>query len=195
MKITTLAVSLFAALFFVGTVNANPAPSVSSYSRGAGIANVSVRGQYHGYHARPRTSIGISFYGGGSRFSYRSEPYYGAPHPYYSYYCPPVYSGPIYVPPPVVYMPPPVVYPPSAVYPPPVRNQGRAYSSAGDDAFVRGNDVARAQDALQQLGYYKGGIDGLYGPGTRAAVRAFQVDRGLSVSGRVDTETMEALGF
>jgi len=92
-------------------------------------------------------------------------------------------------------MPPPVVYPPSTVYPPPVRNQGRAYSSSGDEAFVRGNDVARAQDALQQLGYYKGGIDGLYGPGTRAAVRAFQVDRGLSVSGRVDTETMEALGF
>lgn len=41
----------------------------------------------------------------------------------------------------------------------------------------------RAQTALVRLGYDTRGIDGIFGPGTRGAIRNWQEDRGLAVTG------------
>ena len=134
-----------------------------------------------GYSARPRTSIGISFYQG---FGPRPSPYY-YPAPAYPYCAPyaPVYSSPVYVPPPVVYQQAPVYYGT------PVPNRYASQVSVGDEQLMQ------AQGALRRLGYYKGNIDGLSGPAMRAAVRAYQVDRGLPVTGRLDEDTFQSLGL
>ena len=51
------------------------------------------------------------------------------------------------------------------------------------------------QQKLKDLGYYKGGVDGIYGPLTREAVTNFQRDYGLSVDGIIGPETLGALGI
>jgi peptidoglycan hydrolase-like protein with peptidoglycan-binding domain len=43
-------------------------------------------------------------------------------------------------------------------------------------------------------GYYRGRVDGKYGRQMAFALRAFQSGAGLSPTGRLDTETLEALG-
>lgn len=57
-----------------------------------------------------------------------------------------------------------------------------------------GAAVRFLQRLLQQAGYYKGTIDGKYDARTRRAVRNFQRDKGLNVTGRMDIETWEAMG-
>ena len=56
------------------------------------------------------------------------------------------------------------------------------------------NDVTVAvQQALNQLGYYHGPVDGVVGPQTETAIRWFQsVDR-LPVTGQIDSATLRAL--
>ncbi|MBY3329010.1 peptidoglycan-binding protein [Rhizobium laguerreae] len=54
-------------------------------------------------------------------------------------------------------------------------------------------EIMAVQTALAELGYRVGAIDGVFGPATKAAVRAFQFTSGLRVSGDVDTVTIEAL--
>ncbi len=49
------------------------------------------------------------------------------------------------------------------------------------------------QTSLQAAGYYDGAIDGMYGPGTVAAVEALQSDEDLPVTGYVDRATAAAL--
>lgn len=51
------------------------------------------------------------------------------------------------------------------------------------------------QIALARRGYEVGVIDGIIGPRTRAALRAFQATRGLPVTGVVDYPTMRLLGL
>ncbi len=41
----------------------------------------------------------------------------------------------------------------------------------------------RVQEALARLGYYAGEIDGLFGPETRAAIRRFQHEIGVEMTG------------
>lgn len=53
--------------------------------------------------------------------------------------------------------------------------------------------VKRTQKQLSRLGYYEGAIDGDYGPGTSAAVRAFQRDAGIKVDGVYGSQTKSAL--
>jgi hypothetical protein len=62
-------------------------------------------------------------------------------------------------------------------------------SSYSDDLAV---DVQRQ---LRRRGYYYGEIDGDVGPGTRSAIRAYQYDRGLPPSGRIDRSLVRALGL
>jgi hypothetical protein len=57
----------------------------------------------------------------------------------------------------------------------------------------RGQQVAEVQAMLQQLGYYDEVADGVYGRGTREAVRQFQTDVGLTVDGQVDGRTWERM--
>jgi len=53
----------------------------------------------------------------------------------------------------------------------------------------RGPDVRNLQRRLDELGYRPGPIDGIFGPRTEAAVRAFQRDSGLKVDGIVGPRT------
>ncbi len=55
--------------------------------------------------------------------------------------------------------------------------------------------VRRAQQALERAGYEIGTPDGQLGPRTVAAVKRFQADRYLAVSGQLDEATLAALGI
>ncbi len=46
--------------------------------------------------------------------------------------------------------------------------------------------VEGVQDRLTSLGYIVGAVDGRPGPGTQAAIKAFQSDNGLRVTGEID---------
>jgi len=60
--------------------------------------------------------------------------------------------------------------------------------------LMQGDDVWELQTRLQQLGFYKGACDGIYGKNTAAAVRAFQKTKKQPVTGRVAPATWKALG-
>ncbi len=55
--------------------------------------------------------------------------------------------------------------------------------------------IVNVQRALQDRGYYGGGISGALSPATRRAISAFQTDEGLEVNGVVDGPTVYALGL
>jgi len=55
--------------------------------------------------------------------------------------------------------------------------------------------IMRAQEALQAAGYHFGDPDGKAGPATTAAVKKFQGDRHLPVTGKLDSITLSALGI
>jgi peptidoglycan hydrolase-like protein with peptidoglycan-binding domain len=54
--------------------------------------------------------------------------------------------------------------------------------------------IAGAQYQLMTRGYYRGRVDGKYGSQTAFAVRAFQSRAGLPPTGRLDMQTLDALG-
>ncbi len=55
--------------------------------------------------------------------------------------------------------------------------------------------IADVQAELQQMGYYRGEVDGLLGPLTREAVTAYQADQGLTVTAVIDEPTLDSLGM
>ena len=55
-------------------------------------------------------------------------------------------------------------------------------------------DVAALQVALRAMHLYQGGVDGIAGPATHAAVRRVQARRGLAVDGVAGPRTRRALG-
>ena len=57
------------------------------------------------------------------------------------------------------------------------------------------SSVSAVQSALSREGFYSGAVDGTLGPETRNALRRYQRDRGLAVTGRVDRATTNALGL
>ncbi len=52
---------------------------------------------------------------------------------------------------------------------------------------------SEVQVCLRNAGYYKGKVDGVFGPKTRAAIKAFQKDNGLQVDGLAGKQTRGAL--
>ena len=56
-----------------------------------------------------------------------------------------------------------------------------------------GSEVRRLQNRLKELGFYKGKVDGNFGPETVTAVMNFQKSRNLTVDGKVGSATMTAL--
>ena len=56
-----------------------------------------------------------------------------------------------------------------------------------------GLEVRKLQGRLAELGYYAGGVDGLYGSTTTSAVKAFQRANGLSGDGQAGTQTQTKL--
>jgi peptidoglycan hydrolase-like protein with peptidoglycan-binding domain len=65
---------------------------------------------------------------------------------------------------------------------------------ASDARAGRTANVAALQVGLQARGLYGGTVDGILGPGTRRAVRAFQRRAGLAVDGIPGPRTKRALG-
>jgi hypothetical protein len=55
-------------------------------------------------------------------------------------------------------------------------------------------DIKKVQEALKEKGNDPGPADGVMGPQTQKALRAFQSKNGLKTSGRLDAETAKALG-
>jgi hypothetical protein len=55
--------------------------------------------------------------------------------------------------------------------------------------------IADVQAELQQMGYYQGEVDGLLGPLTRQALRAYQADQGLATTAVIDEPTLDSLGM
>ncbi len=68
----------------------------------------------------------------------------------------------------------------------------RGYSSPGYGSYSYGSgyghqsSVARLQQQLARAGYYRGSIDGIMGPRTRYALRAYQHDHGAGTYGMTD---------
>lgn len=70
---------------------------------------------------------------------------------------------------------------------------GTPYEMAPPD--LQRHVIVGAQTLLARARYYRSGIDGVFGPGTAAAVRAFQARAGLPADGRLNMETLSALGL
>ena len=113
-------------------------------------------------------------YYGSIGFGFLSYPFYRnwAPSSYYGYGYGPAYYGRAYY--------------------------GRGYYAPGyygRAAYpaAAGGLAVDVQQALAELGYYTGPIDGIIGRGSRSALRAYQADYGLPVTGRIDRPTLDAL--
>jgi peptidoglycan hydrolase-like protein with peptidoglycan-binding domain len=71
--------------------------------------------------------------------------------------------------------------------------QGTPYEIAPPD--LQRHVIVGAQTLLARYGYYSSGIDGEFGLGTAVAVRTFQARAGLVPDGRLNMETLAALGL
>lgn len=70
---------------------------------------------------------------------------------------------------------------------------GTPYEFAPPD--LQRHVIVGAQTLLARAGYYRSGIDGEFGPGTAAALRAFQGRSRIAPDGRLNMETLSALGL
>jgi Putative peptidoglycan binding domain len=66
---------------------------------------------------------------------------------------------------------------------------------AGSGQSAANATVSAVQSELSKLGYYNGAIDGTLGDQTEAAIARYQEDRDLSVTGTMDTATLQSLGI
>ena len=101
---------------------------------------------------------------------------YGWPYPYYGY----GYNTP-------------VVPDPNAaqnVFPPPVGESAAALGANPCPGLVAGDVVGNVQRVLKYRGFYGGPIDGLSGPTTRAAIRAYDASVGLPPTGMIDARLL-----
>jgi hypothetical protein len=68
-----------------------------------------------------------------------------------------------------------------------------AMESQGEFLTLNQEQIREMQNMLKQKGFDIGKPDGLMGPKTREALLQFQRSEGLTTSGKVDQETMQAL--
>jgi peptidoglycan hydrolase-like protein with peptidoglycan-binding domain len=61
------------------------------------------------------------------------------------------------------------------------------------DSTMSPAQIKDVQQKLTDAGLYHGRMDGVWGPGTAAAVTKFQQSKGLTVSGKLDSATSDAL--
>lgn len=121
--------------------------------------------------ARDRVSVGVSF---------SSGPRWDHPYSHSHGYCGPAYYPPAprrvyYVEEPVYYVPAPI-----AVF---------------QESPSLSNTVVRVQAALRNRKYYAGQIDGIPGKDTQNAIRMYQLDRNLPVTGKIDLVLLQDLGL
>jgi peptidoglycan hydrolase-like protein with peptidoglycan-binding domain len=60
---------------------------------------------------------------------------------------------------------------------------------------LRHSSVRAIQGRLQDLGFYQGGIDGVWGQSTQNAIEQFQQNRGLQPNGQLNSPTLAAMGL
>ena len=81
---------------------------------------------------------------------------------------------------------------PADLLPPP----GAAAAAPATAAEPLAPDVVRTiQTRLRGLGFYPGGIDGIWGPSMQTALQRFQQGRGLQATGQLNPATITALGL
>jgi hypothetical protein len=72
-------------------------------------------------------------------------------------------------------------------------NQYPPDTAANQPEYDAGSQVGNVQSALAREGYYDGAIDGRLGPATEKALRRYQRDHGLPVTGGISRAVIEAL--
>jgi hypothetical protein len=151
--------------------------SISSGNRTAGTTTT----------YRTRNYSGTRYYSGGTRYygGTRSSVIIGGGYPYYGWGWGYPYYG----------------YSPYGYYPygysygyEPGYTYGY-YSSRPAYGAYNGSVVIDVQRRLARAGYYRGPIDGIMGPGTRFAIRAYERDHGLRVDGVISGQLMRNMGL
>src|SRR5688572_1190594 len=71
---------------------------------------------------------------------------------------------------------------------------GMAPASAADTLYVDSETVRQVQKILNDRGFRTGGVDGRMGPQTQAALVNFQRSEKLQPTGKLDKQTLSALG-
>ena len=69
------------------------------------------------------------------------------------------------------------------------------YYGANDYGYGGGSTVVEVQRRLARAGYYHGRIDGIMGPQTRRAIRAFERDHNVPAYGVIDRQLMTTMGL
>jgi hypothetical protein len=174
LMITTMAASSAFAQRTTRTARVTARPSIASsravaprtYTQSSVASSGTQSNWNHQRHYRSRSNVYFNF---GYGYPYYGYPYYGygGDYPYYDTY---PYDYGYYTPSTNRY---------------PVYNRGIT-----DDATV-----AAVQRRLAHGGYYHGSIDGVIGPGTRTAIRAFERNNGLPVDGVIDGELLRTMGL
>ncbi len=67
--------------------------------------------------------------------------------------------------------------------------------AAAPPATVAPEQVRTVQARLRELGFYRGALDGVWGPSTQEAIARFQQSRGLEANSQLNPATLGALGF
>lgn len=67
--------------------------------------------------------------------------------------------------------------------------------STKDNIYAYDTHMTEVQTRLKELGYYNGAINGVYDDATVVAIKNFQADNGIYVSGAVGGVTANALGI
>ncbi len=85
-------------------------------------------------------------------------------------------------------------------YPPPAQSYAAtpSYGSGAPQASsteMTSNTIRDVQQSLQQDGLYRGQIDGVWGPQTRSAVRRYQQQHNITVTGQLDQETLSSMNL
>ncbi len=62
-------------------------------------------------------------------------------------------------------------------------------------ATISPRAVQAIQARLRELGFYRGNVDGVWGPDTQAAIAQFQQSRGLQPNSQLNPATLGSLGF
>jgi peptidoglycan hydrolase-like protein with peptidoglycan-binding domain len=76
-----------------------------------------------------------------------------------------------------------------------LRGGGRLRGAEASTIYTAAERVRAAQQALAQLNYYRGPVNGRLDDDTRNALFQFQVDRGMRGTGNLDGRTVQALGL
>ncbi len=67
-------------------------------------------------------------------------------------------------------------------------------TTGSEPASLSKGTLSKVQESLTKLGYDTGTTDGMWGPKSDVALLAFQQDKGLVSSGKLDAQSLAALG-